>query len=166
MLLLVWLWIRQMKTTNRRMRRFKTRPVFRKRKALGEMHLFSEFYMHDSEIFHKSFRMTTEQFDRLLSMCCPSTGIRHRTRRVAFGHIGCCMLKIYRATVYATYASLRIGGRGVGSRRMGEGRRICMFGIMVIFTPHGTLIGRSVSTAHHRTPIRSMNERLINILSI
>ena len=68
MLLLVWLWIRQMKKTNRRMRRFKTRPVFRKRKALGEMHLFSEFYMHDSEIFHKSFRMTTEQFDRLLSM--------------------------------------------------------------------------------------------------
>ena len=64
--LLAWVWIRQVKNKNRKMRRFKTRPVFRHRNVLGEMHVFHQIYAHDSEIFHKSFRMTTEQFDQLL----------------------------------------------------------------------------------------------------
>ena len=64
LLLLAWVWITQVKKKSRKMRHFKTRPVFRNRNVLGEMHVFHQIYAHDSEIFHKSFRMITEQFDQ------------------------------------------------------------------------------------------------------
>jgi len=72
MLLLAWVLIRGIKKKNRRIRRFKTRPVFRQRHVYGEMRFVGEIYAHDTEIFYKSFRMTTEQFDQLLRMLHPS----------------------------------------------------------------------------------------------
>lgn len=71
-LLLAWLLIRRIKKKNRKMRRYKTRPVFRQRNVFGEMRFVHEIYAHNPEIFYKSFRMTTEQFDELLVMLHPS----------------------------------------------------------------------------------------------
>jgi hypothetical protein len=55
----------------RRIRRYKTRPVFRQR-HLGEMRMINELYQNDAEMFKKSFRMTSFQFDYLLTTLGPS----------------------------------------------------------------------------------------------
>ena len=79
MLLLAWVWIRRIKKKNRKMRRFKTRPVFRQRNVFGKKHFFHEIYAHDTEIFYKLFRMTTVQFDELLLLLHPSISKRRQT---------------------------------------------------------------------------------------
>lgn len=49
-----------------RRRKYKTRPVFRNRCIKGEMIMFNELYIKDEDMFRRSFRMTTKQFDYLL----------------------------------------------------------------------------------------------------
>ena len=73
-MLLVLLWVlRRQKNITTRKRRYKTRPVFRHRRdGLGEMTLINQVYSNDSEMFYKCFRMSTTQFDYLLSRLAPA----------------------------------------------------------------------------------------------
>jgi len=50
-----------------RIRRYKIRPVFRNREQFGEMTLINEVYQKDEQLFRECFRMTTKQFDYLVS---------------------------------------------------------------------------------------------------
>jgi hypothetical protein len=66
------------------MRRYKTRPIFRNRRLFGEMRLVKQMYSLDPDIFYKSFRMNTQQFDYILLRVGPiiSEG-RHLTDSIS-----------------------------------------------------------------------------------
>ena len=72
-LLYIWLAMRRRRkaTSKKRVRRFKARPVFRQRQSMGEMIIMKEIYLKDSDLFKKSFRMTTKQFDYILGALEP-----------------------------------------------------------------------------------------------
>lgn len=71
LLILLWLMRRKRNEKQRKVRRYKTRPVFRDRNVYGEMILMKQVYEHDPEIFFKSFRMNVQQFDYLLDRLGP-----------------------------------------------------------------------------------------------
>ena len=62
----------------KKIRKYKTRPVFRQRKNYGEMILINEIYEKDNDLFHRYFRMTSSQFDYLLGRLEPGIA---RTRQ-------------------------------------------------------------------------------------
>ena len=67
-LLLYFLLRKRVRRRRRRRHRFWIRDIFQKRAELGEMNLFEEMFSIDHESFFMCFRMTPDQFDRLLSM--------------------------------------------------------------------------------------------------
>ena len=79
LLLLVWLLRRRQKNWSLagRRRRYKTRPVFRKRAELGEMRLIRAIYDEDGEMFRTCFRVQSHQFDYILSRIGSTISKRH-----------------------------------------------------------------------------------------
>lgn len=68
LLLLAWLLRRRHRSRAVGSRRkYKTRPVFRKRAEFGEMRLIREVYEKDGEIFRRCFRVQSHEFDYILS---------------------------------------------------------------------------------------------------
>ena len=83
MTLLILLWLIRRRNQNlekRQIRSYKTRPVFRKRHIYGEMNLMREVYIHDLQLFYKSFRMNSHQFDYLLLHIGPQTSTKLQTK--------------------------------------------------------------------------------------
>jgi hypothetical protein len=82
MLILLWIMRRRRNASTNvchKSRRFKTRPVFRRRNILGEMVLINEIHVNDAHLFHKYFRMTAVKFDDLLARVGPTiSGERER----------------------------------------------------------------------------------------
>ena len=80
LLLLLWVMRRRRTKKIKRIRRYKTRPVFQNRTTRGEMILMTEIYSRDAQMFHKCFRMNIDQFDYLLFRLKPLISSKVITR--------------------------------------------------------------------------------------